>query len=355
MYTYRCDGEATFVVGKNRVHITEMKNGSAAMDYAIQNKASVKFSIFGYNYNGDRMFRNFNTERDSLTVEIRQNGLFRRFHPQARWKTFVHFNINHWYFWRLHRAIARADNRLIERLVKPRAKQFEPSNTVRKGSYKLDHEYQLEALKKMLSCKPGAPYLLLGPFGTGKTYVLAAFVERLLSTSPENRILVCTHQNTGADKLYRSLQEHVDGIHRHALRLVPDAHGVNRNSALIQPYSCRAVHKVKVQQLAQWKVIITTFLTALTIKDKLIKEKASLHFSHIIIDEGAQSREPEALGALVLAEPNTHIVIAGDHRQVSVYALNFPCECVSVSPEGKIWAELVAQSVLNTFRDNHIM
>ena len=115
------------------------------------------------------------------------------------------------------------------------------------------------------------------------------------------------------------------------------------------------MHKVKVQQLAQWKVIITTFLTALTIKDKLIKEKASLHFSHIIIDEGAQSREPEALGALVLAEPNTHIVIAGDHRQVSVYALIFPCECVCVPPEGEIWAELVAQSVLNTFRDNHIM
>ena len=298
-----------------------MKNGSAAMDYAIQNKASVKFSVHGYNYDGDRMFRNLNTERDSLTVEIKQSGFFRRFHLYAQWKTFVHFNISHWYFWRLHRAIARADNRLIERLVMPRLKHFELSDIGRRGSYKLDQEYQFQALKKMLSCKPGAPYLLLGPFGTGKTYVLAAFVERLLSSSHGNRILVCTHQNTGADKLYRSLQENLDGIHCHALRLVPDTGGLNRNSALLQPYSCRAVHKIKVHQLAQWEVIITTFLTALTIKDKLIKEKTTLHFSHIVIDEGAQSREPEALGALVLADPNTHIVIAGDHRQV----------CVSVS------------------------
>ena len=296
-----------------------MKNGSAAMDYAIQNKASVKFTANGYNYNGDRMFRN--AERDSLTVEIKQNGFFRRFHRGACFKTFIHFNINHWYFWRLHRAIARTDQQLVERLVLPKHRGFvESRGIVRKGSsYQLDQEYQFQALKNMLTCRPGAPYLLIGPFGTGKTHVLAAAVELLMKDRQhQTRILVCTHQNTGADKLYRSLQEHIDGVHCHVLRLVPDAAGENRKSALLQPYSCQAVHKVKVHQLAQWKVIVTTFLTALTIKDKLIKEKGKLHFSHIIIDEGAQSREPEALGALVLADSNTHIIIAGDHRQVSV-------------------------------------
>ena len=315
-HSCRCDGEATIVVGRNRVHITEMKNGSAAMDYAIQYRASVQFSIHGCSYNGDIMYRNFNAERDSLTVEIRQNGLFRQFKLNARWKTFVRFTFNHWYFWRLHRAIARADDRLIERLVKPRPKHFEPSSTVRKGSFKLDREYQLEALKKMLSCETQAPYLLLGPFGTGKTYVLAAFIEQLLMSGSRNRILICTHQDTGADKLYRSLQENIDGIHLQALRLVPDAFETRRNFALLQPYSCKAVCQDEVQHLTQWKVIVTTFLTAITIKDKLIKEKASLHFSHIVIDEGAQSREPEALGALALAKQNTRIVIAGDHRQV---------------------------------------
>lgn len=296
-----------------------MKNGSAAMDFAIQNRASVKFSMYGCNYNGDRMFRNLNAERDSLVVEIKQNySFFRRFHQNAHFKTFVHFDINHWYFWRLHRAIACIDDRLIERLVSRRCQDFVESNSiVRRGSYKLDQEYQFQALKRLLSCRPGIPYLLLGPFGTGKTHVLGAALERLIK-NPHNRILVCTHQNTGADKLYRSIQEHLDGTHLHVLRLVRDAGGVNRNSALLRPYSCQAVHSMKAQSLSEWKVIITTFLTTLTIKDKLIKEKGSLRFSHIIIDEGAQSREPEALGALVLADSNTNIIIAGDHRQVCV-------------------------------------
>lgn len=315
----RCDGFVTIHVERSKIRITEMQNGSAAMDYAARNKAKVKFTVDGCSYEGHRVIRN--VEKDCLLFEVKQDRFFRQFGRGYQFRVFVHFGIDHWYFWRLHCAISCARDFLLKQLAEPQPKSSRSKSTISlaRGSYSLDKEYQLQALKKMLSCKPGAPYLLLGPFGTGKTYVLAAFVERLLSMSPENRILVCTHQNTGADKLYRSLQEHIDGIHRRALRLVPDTPGVNRNSALIQPYSCRAVHKVKVQHLAQWNVIVTTFLTALTIKDKVIKEKASLHFSHIIIDEGAQSREPEALGALVLAEPNTHIVIAGDHRQVSVY------------------------------------
>lgn len=313
---YRCDGEATILVGKNEVHITEMRNGSSAMDYAVQNKASVKFTIHGYNYDGDKMFRNLTSERDSLTVDIKQKGFFRRFRQYTCWKTFVHFNISHWYFWRLHRAVARMDDWLIERLVKPKPHRFASEGIARKGfSYRLDHEYQFEAMKRILSSQSDAPYLLLGPFGTGKTYVLAAAVERLLKI-PATKILVCTHQNIGADKLYRSLQEHVRGIHTNVLRLVPDRAGLNRNSDLLHPYSCKAVREVGVQELVEWRVIVTTFLTALSVKDKLIKERSYLQFTHIIIDEGAQSREPEALGALVLADRNTKVLVAGDHQQV---------------------------------------
>jgi len=39
-------------------------------------------------------------------------------------------------------------------------------------------------------------------------------------------------------------------------------------------------------------------------------------FTHILIDEGAQSREPEAVAPLSLADKHTKIVIAGDHMQV---------------------------------------
>lgn len=42
------------------------------------------------------------------------------------------------------------------------------------------------------------PILLIGPFGTGKTYTLASSIKQLL-LQPESRILICTHSNSAAD------------------------------------------------------------------------------------------------------------------------------------------------------------
>ena len=40
------------------------------------------------------------------------------------------------------------------------------------------------------------------------------------------------------------------------------------------------------------------------------------HFTHILLDEGAQSREPESIAPLCLADIDTKIIIVGDHKQV---------------------------------------
>lgn len=42
------------------------------------------------------------------------------------------------------------------------------------------------------------PILLIGPFGTGKTYTLAQAIKQLL-LQPESKILICTHSNSAAD------------------------------------------------------------------------------------------------------------------------------------------------------------
>ena len=39
-------------------------------------------------------------------------------------------------------------------------------------------------------------------------------------------------------------------------------------------------------------------------------------FSHILIDEAAQTLEPETVTPVALAGPNTKIVFTGDHMQV---------------------------------------
>lgn len=61
------------------------------------------------------------------------------------------------------------------------------------------NEEQKKAVTAMtLTYKTPSPVLLLGPFGTGKTYTIA-HVLRLLVQNPDNRILLCTHSNSAAD------------------------------------------------------------------------------------------------------------------------------------------------------------
>lgn len=45
---------------------------------------------------------------------------------------------------------------------------------------------------------PLPPILLIGPFGTGKTFTLASSIKQVL-LQPETRILICTHSNSAAD------------------------------------------------------------------------------------------------------------------------------------------------------------
>lgn len=46
---------------------------------------------------------------------------------------------------------------------------------------------------------PMPPILLLGPFGTGKTFTIAQALRFLLTKSSEYKILLCTHSNSAAD------------------------------------------------------------------------------------------------------------------------------------------------------------
>ena len=314
--TCRCDGDFAVDVpprGK-QVHLIGMD--AAAMDYALQNHATAKFALSGRSYSAIVKRRDY--QMDSLIIDM-PDHFFYSFRDCVFEDVPVHFEINHWYFWRLHCAIEYVTPSLLQKLL-PNETLFRRPAPIQdrhmQTNFRLDAEYQSRALRQMLSCKPGAPYLLLGPFGTGKTHVLAAAVAKLLE-NPQSRVLVCTHQNSGADNLYRSLQEHIRGISRKVLRLIPDANTLDRID-VIPGLSYEVVHEVNLASISggRWPVLVTTFLTALYLKDKVRKERATLEFTHIIIDEGAQSREPEALGAVVLATNSTSLIVAGDNQQV---------------------------------------
>ncbi len=62
-------------------------------------------------------------------------------------------------------------------------------------------------------------------------------------------------------------------------------------------------------------IVITTYITSLNVSE--ILGSFDCVFTHILLDEAAQIREPEAISSLCAAGTSTKIVIAGDSKQVS--------------------------------------
>ena len=51
----------------------------------------------------------------------------------------------------------------------------------------------------ILDPSPTPPILVIGPFGTGKTYALSLACVSILSQPERNKVLICTHSNSAAD------------------------------------------------------------------------------------------------------------------------------------------------------------
>ena len=58
---------------------------------------------------------------------------------------------------------------------------------------------QHEAIAMILDPSPTPPILVIGPFGTGKTFTLNLACVSILSQSERNKVLICTHSNSAAD------------------------------------------------------------------------------------------------------------------------------------------------------------
>ena len=282
---------------------------SSAMDYASHHEALVEIKLFSTN----QIF--------SAPVEKRpdydRNALVLRMHYRSIFfsvtgikqglRASVHFKNSPHYFHDLHNSISTLDDIALDKLMPEACFSSGPLSKLSISKFKLDPKYQLQALKKMLSCNPLAPYLLLGPFGTGKSFTLAAIVSYLLE-GPGNRVLVCTHLNRGADGLYQLLQKRIGYTKtaRNVVRLTK-ARGklVNRGTNL-------TLNELLILDV-EWPVIICTFSMASRLWQQ---QEGEFGFTHILVDEGAQCPEPEAIGALVWADKKTHVMIVGDNQQV---------------------------------------
>lgn len=114
----------------------------------------------------------------------------------------IQFQLNRLTYCEWHHAIDKiADYRVIfpETFLEPSI----PWTPKKQWSDALDpklNSKQKEAVLAItaMSSVPLPPILLIGPFGTGKTYTLASSIKQLL-LQPDARILICTHSNSAAD------------------------------------------------------------------------------------------------------------------------------------------------------------
>ena len=57
---------------------------------------------------------------------------------------------------------------------------------------------QRDAIAMILDPSPTPPILVIGPFGTGKTFTLNLACVSILSQFEDSNILICTHSNSAA-------------------------------------------------------------------------------------------------------------------------------------------------------------
>ena len=219
----------------------------------------------------------------------------------------VHFELKHSYFQRLHTALDKISTETIMKIM-PSHDNFVNNETRRewnpgKPAYKsleLD-SYQQRALRTILNCSPGAPVLVMGPFGTGKTRLLARAAYEILKL-PKSRVLICAHHQASVDTFVEILGDIIDN--NIMIRVIPNKsyHSPTKNA-----YPDIFVPKSQMYHEYFVKRLVITTLGTLTI---------SSVFTHILIDEGAQTREPEIIGPLRFAQDWTRTIIAGDHLQV---------------------------------------
>ena len=302
--------------GDQIAYATQASEGAFIMHEG--QKVEVQILRENYSYADERLYIaldeiNFEILEKSNIISV-SNTIF-----QSQVKLKVEFELKHSYFNSLHSSVERLSPEIIARIL-PQEQDFGTNRhlqTPRLHQYSQHcSEDQLNALQAVATCPTsGPPILIVGAFGTGKTYLLAVTAHNILEESKKSsRLLVCTHHRASADtflecylKLMKPQGEEIYLIRDYDFK----------NPHLKKWYCTVAQFQSYIEKSSNHNrsnfLIITSYLTAL----QLAKVTPQEFFTHIFLDEGAQTREPEAVAPLCIAGRNTKIVIAGDQNQVS--------------------------------------
>ena len=245
----------------------------------------------------------------------------------------VKFVLKHSYFSRLHSGVDMLSDEVINTKLVPKDRSNFSYDTFGSQSTQmvpcvkqivsLDRgedmrsNPQMYALHTILNCDCSkAPILVIGSFGTGKTRLLARTAYQILHNNRQAKVLICAHHQKSIDKMLENYfgQMIEEGWRFGELvRLIPEGTRYDQNPPQYDQYyltkkQLRDNPGIKREHL---RLVLTTFSSAMS-----LFYLGKYHFTHILLDEGAQSREPESIIPFCLASAKTKIVIAGDHKQV---------------------------------------
>ena len=233
------------------------------------------------------------------------------------------------YWESLHKAVEDLQSHVITRILFPMESDFSANGKYRKDLARytpadplleLDGLYQTDALNAALRCPPGPPFLLTGPFGTGKTRLIARLAHQILHTRPDSRVLICVHHIQTADSYLDSffLKMHKHPLPCEPVRLLgqfekkPSEFFFTPQRQEKDRYYKTFAELASLGALEKPRLLVTTTGAAMRLKRPYTHE----YFTHIFIDEAAQCIEPEAIAPLHLTGKHTKILLAGDHLQV---------------------------------------
>ncbi|XP_061684668.1 probable helicase with zinc finger domain isoform X2 [Syngnathoides biaculeatus] len=170
---------------------------------------------------------------------------------------------------------------------------------------------------------PLPPVLIIGPYGTGKTFTLAQAVKHILRQET-SRVLICTHSNSAADLYIKDyLHPYVEAGNPHArpLRVYFRNRWVKTVHPVVQQYCLIANTQVTFKMptrddILRHRVVVVTLSTSQYLCQLDLEPGL---FTHILLDEAAQAMECETIMPFALASNTTRIVLAGDHMQLSPF------------------------------------
>ena len=337
----RCDGEYTLLLERsNSGYVKAYLSGldGDQILYAAQASQGVEVTItsLGVTCGADILPENFHHSEDKLFIEFdREDSNVRRLQLGRMEPCLVNFVLKYSYFSTLQRSIASISPEVIQRIM-PEAAAFkkEALSSVANPSAldeQLQHCFpdQKKALKAIACCHPAdPPFLITGPYGTGKTRLVSIaahyFFQEHQGSQPV-RVLVCTQQQVSADAFLECFNDLMPDRKQRMqiLRLIADRQRLSSNPNLHTFFVKMADYSQKVAANRNSNVlVITTCSFSLSLLTRSIHKPG--YFTHILIDEGAQMREPEAIAPLCLADRSTRIVIVGDQHQVWSSAIHIP-------------------------------